>query len=67
MSIEDPGELTVTCDDCGEDISAATTEYSDGEGGTGGLFGVDSGNLESLGWLKIGDSTFCPKCKDRNS
>jgi hypothetical protein len=59
MAVEDPGELQVTCDDCGEDTMMDTTQYA------GGIpsWGVDDSTIEANGWLLVETETFCPKCR----
>ena len=58
MAIEDPGTLTVTCDDCGETVEADTTQYAGG----GVSFGVEDQTLKDLGWFVEHDQHYCPEC-----
>lgn len=60
MAVEDPGELTVTCDQCGETMEMATTAYA----GDGTTYGVDDDTLEENGWTRDGDATMCPECQE---
>lgn len=60
MSVEDPGEFTVTCDKCDESITLASTQYA----GDPATWGVDDAELEDAGWVREGDETYCPGCKD---
>lgn len=62
MAVEDPGTLTVTCDECGEAMEMNTTEYAGGQA----TFGVDVDTLSEHGWSIAGSSTFCPKCSEED-
>lgn len=63
MAVEDPGELQVTCDECGAEMQMATTSYC----GSPNTFGVDEATLQEHGWTSEGDSTFCPKCSEEKA
>lgn len=58
MAVEDPGMLTITCDECGDTDEVETTGYV----GNPASWGVEDETLEEAGWTRIGDETFCPKC-----
>lgn len=61
MSVEDPGELTVTCDECGnETIDVATEQTSDAGLPT---FGIDREALTDAGWKIEGSDLICPDCQ----
>lgn len=61
MAVEFPDELTVTCDECGdEDCEASTTEFA----GSPPSIGVDSDGLPE-GWTFDGGQLYyCPKCSE---
>lgn len=63
MPVEDPGVLTVTCDDCEETAEMATTSYA-GEPQT---FGVDDDTLAEAEWTREGSATYCPTCSEQRS
>lgn len=56
--IDLPTEATVTCDECGEEVTVELSEYV-GEPPT---VGVDPSSLEEIGWVDDGGSQFCPEC-----
>lgn len=58
MAVEDPGTLTVTCDECGEQDEFETTEFA----GDPASFGVEDHSLEQKGWKRDGGTTFCKDC-----
>ena len=58
MAVEDPGTLTVTCDECGDTKEMDTTAYC----GSPSSFGVDDTTLEENGWDEIDGMILCPKC-----
>lgn len=64
MSVEDPGQLLVTCDggdhkDCVGQTEMDTTQYA----GDPPSWGIDESTLDQNGWLVDGDQTYCPKCR----
>jgi ssDNA-binding Zn-finger/Zn-ribbon topoisomerase 1 len=66
MAVEDPGTLTVTCDQCGKDTEMDTTTY--GNDGVTDTYGVDRQTMEDLGWDIQDGTILCPKCiKERNA
>lgn len=60
MAVEDPGQLTVTCDRCDKSQDFDTTEYC----GDPPSWGVDDSTLEEEGWTIEGSETFCPECSE---
>ncbi len=58
MAVEFPSQLTVTCDECGdEEVDVDVTEYA----GDPPSVGVDSSDLPE-GWVMDGSLYYCPKC-----
>ncbi len=58
MAVEDPGELQVTCDECGEEASMPTTEYV----GSPPSWGVDESTIAEHNWEVRDTEILCPKC-----
>ena len=59
--VEDPGTLTVRCDECGDTIEIDTVAYAGGEGPT---FGISEDDLDTQGWKMDGNAVhYCPECK----
>ena len=59
MAVEDPGTMTVTCDECGEQDEFETSEYQHK------CFSVSDTTLKEHGWkvLNNGAETYCPRCR----
>jgi hypothetical protein len=58
VAVEDPGQLQVVCDSCGEEEMMDTTQYA----GDPPTWGVDSSTLDENGWTSEGGETFCKDC-----
>lgn len=60
MGINLPDECDVECDACGETATVSMSQFA----GDPTSVGVDTSDLEQIGWLKDGDDCYCPECKE---